>query len=58
MRIDVPTEIIPLWFIEKWTKENAEPNSALDVFKKRAENLKERYVKEPDDGVWERRTDK
>lgn len=32
MRIDVPTEIIPLWFIEKWTKENAEPNSALDAF--------------------------
>lgn len=32
MRVDVPTEIIPLWFIEKWTKENAETNSALDVF--------------------------
>ena len=31
MRIDVPTEIIPLWFVEKWTKENAEPNSALDA---------------------------
>lgn len=33
----------------------------LDAMKrniqKRAENLKERYVKEPDDGVWERRTD-
>lgn len=34
MRVDVPTEIIPLWFIEKWTKENAEPNSALDTFVK------------------------
>lgn len=32
MRIDVPTEIIPLWFIEKWTKENAESDSPLDTF--------------------------
>lgn len=31
MIIDVPTEVIPLWFIEKWTKENAELNSALDA---------------------------
>ena len=29
---DVPTKIIPVWFIEKWKKENAEPGSALDVF--------------------------
>ena len=32
MIVDVPTEIIPLWFIKKWTKENAEPNSALDTY--------------------------
>ena len=34
MIVDVPTKVIPLWFIEKWTKENAEPNSALDTFVK------------------------
>lgn len=32
MVVQVPTEVIPIWYIEKWTKENAEPNSALDVF--------------------------
>lgn len=32
MIVDVPTKIIPLWFIEKWKKENAEPDSALDQF--------------------------
>ena len=32
MIVDVPTKIIPVWFIERWAKENAEPNSALDVF--------------------------
>ena len=32
MTVDVPTKIIPIWFIEKWKKENAEPDSALDVF--------------------------
>ena len=32
MIVDVPTKIIPIWFIEKWKKENAEPSSALDVF--------------------------
>lgn len=32
MIVDVPTKIIPIWFVEKWKKENAEPGSALDVF--------------------------
>lgn len=32
MVVAVPTEIIPIWFIERWKKENAEPGSALDVF--------------------------
>jgi hypothetical protein len=32
MIVDVPTEIIPIWFIERWKKENAESGSALDVF--------------------------
>ncbi len=32
MIVDVPTKIIPVWFIEKWKKENAEPDSALDKF--------------------------
>lgn len=32
MVVQVLTEVIPIWYIEKWTKENAEPNSALDVF--------------------------
>lgn len=32
MIVDVPTKIIPIWFVEKWKKENAEPGSPLDVF--------------------------
>ena len=32
MKALIETEVIPVWFIEKWLKENAEPNSALDVF--------------------------
>ena len=32
MVVAVPTEIIPIWFIERWKKENAEPGSALDVY--------------------------
>lgn len=32
MIINVPTKIIPIWFIERWKKENAEPGSALDIF--------------------------
>ena len=32
MIVNVPTEIIPIWYIEKWVKEEAEPNSALDMF--------------------------
>ena len=44
MIVDVPTKIIPIWFVEKWVKENAEPNSALDVFIKRM--IKEWEVEE------------
>lgn len=32
MIIAVPTEIIPIWFIDRWKKENAEPGSALDAY--------------------------
>ena len=32
MIVQVPTEVIPVWFIEKWGKENAESGSALDYF--------------------------
>lgn len=32
MIVAVPTEIIPIWFIERWKKENAEPGSALDAY--------------------------
>ena len=32
MIVQAPTEVIPVWFIEKWRKENAEPNSALDHY--------------------------
>lgn len=35
MIVNVPTKIIPIWFVEKWKKENAEPGSALDVFLER-----------------------
>jgi len=32
MIVNAPTEVIPVWYIEKWVKENAEPNSALEHF--------------------------
>ena len=32
MVVPIQTEIIPIWYIEKWKKENAENNSALDHF--------------------------
>lgn len=32
MIINVPTKIIPIWFIEQRVKENTEPDSPLDVF--------------------------
>lgn len=32
MTVSVPTEVIPIWFIEKWKKENAASGSALDYF--------------------------
>lgn len=32
MIAQIPSEVIPIWFIEKWTKENAESGSALDYF--------------------------
>lgn len=28
----VSTEVIPVWYIKKWKKENAEPSSSLDFF--------------------------
>lgn len=31
MIADVQTRIIPIWFVEKWKKKNAEPGSELDV---------------------------
>ena len=34
MIVNVPTEIIPIWFIERWKKENAKPSSALDAYLK------------------------
>jgi hypothetical protein len=32
MIVDVPTKVIPIWFIDRWKKENAEVGSSLDVF--------------------------
>lgn len=32
MIVPVPTDVIPVWYIEKWKKENAEEGSALDHF--------------------------
>ena len=34
MVVPIPTEVIPVWFIEKWSKENAESGSALDHYLK------------------------
>jgi hypothetical protein len=38
MIVQVPTEIIPIWYIEKWERENSEPNSPLDHFLKQMIN--------------------
>ena len=35
MIVPVPTEVIPVWFIEKWKKENAESGSPLAFFLER-----------------------
>ena len=32
MMAQIETEVIPVWFIERWLKENAEEGSALDHF--------------------------
>lgn len=32
MTVNVPTKVIPVWFIERWRKENAEDNSVLDFW--------------------------
>ena len=32
MIANIPTVVIPYWYIEKWLKENSEPGSALDHF--------------------------
>ena len=29
MVVQVPTEVIPIWYIEKWVRETADNNSAL-----------------------------
>lgn len=34
MLVPIPTEVVPLWYIEKWAQENAERGSALDHFLK------------------------
>lgn len=28
----IPTEVIPIWYIKKWKRENADSGSALDYF--------------------------
>ena len=32
MKALINTEVIPVWFIEKWKKENAQEGSALDFW--------------------------
>ena len=32
MVVPIPTEVIPVWYIEKWKKENAEDGSALEYY--------------------------
>ena len=29
MVVQIPTEVIPIWYIEKWVRETADKNSAL-----------------------------
>jgi len=35
MIVPIPTEVIPVWFIKKWKKENAESGSPLEFFLER-----------------------
>ena len=44
MVVPIPTEVIPVWYIEKWKKENAEDCSALDYFIKQL--IKDWHVEE------------
>ena len=32
MIVPIPTDVIPVWYIEKWKKENADAGSALEHF--------------------------
>ena len=32
MVVPIPTEVIPIWYIEKWKRENADNGSALERF--------------------------
>lgn len=32
MIVQIPTEVIPVWYVEKWKKENAENGSVLEHF--------------------------
>lgn len=44
MVVPVPTEVIPMWYIEKWKKENTEDGSALDYYIKQL--IKDWHVEE------------
>lgn len=44
MVVPIPTEVIPVWYIEKWKNENAEYGSALDHFIKQL--IKDWHVEE------------
>ena len=32
MIVQAPTEVIPIWFIEKWRKEESKPGTPLSMF--------------------------
>ena len=53
MKAEVITEVIPVWFIEKWLRENAEVGSALDFFVR--DMLKEWKLEEVRMGILSRK---
>ena len=60
MITNVPTEVIPVWFIEKWLRNNAKAGSALDFWvKKMLKEWKLYETRNKSDAVeqWSRRAE-
>lgn len=46
MIADVPTEVMPLWYIDKWIEKNADTDSALNYWIRKMERGWKAYEEE------------